>query len=202
MPFSNPFYRADLKVQNLGERNLELDIARMEHRYQPLASYDVGPSSSTRVNERDTPDGDGASLPGGGSEAVDRNWSHLYPLFRQKLELTLREVEQLTGVKWVLEEGYRSQDRQTALYAQGRTRGGPIVTWMKTPKYHGTGLAADVRPQQGYQVPRSYWETLRKVYTRYGLDNPAWYKGDLGHVQLSDPQTHNLAEEWVNRGFS
>lgn len=116
---------------------------------------------------------------------VDRDINHLNPVFRQKLLEVLAEVERATGEKWVLEEGLRSQARQTWLYAQGRTRPGAVVTWKKVPTWHGSGRAADVRPARGYRVPRSHWETLRQIYLRHGLDNPAWKNGDLGHIQLT-----------------
>lgn len=48
-----------------------------------------------------------------------------------------------------LVEGLRTQERQNALYAQGRPGGpaGPIVTWTKSSK-HITGDAVDIVPLQ------------------------------------------------------
>ncbi len=46
-----------------------------------------------------------------------------------------------------LVEGVRDQARQLALYAQGRTTPGKIVTWTKTSK-HLTGDAVDIVPLQ------------------------------------------------------
>lgn len=131
---------------------------------------------------------------------IDNRADHLYPDFRKKLEAVMAEAP---GGPWALVEGYRSQERQTYLYSLGRTRAGSIVTWMKTPRNHGAGLAADLVPAAGYKAPRSTWEGLRKVYLRHGLENPAWSKGDLGHVQwpASDEQTNEEARDWCEAGF-
>lgn len=138
---------------------------------------------------------------------IDNHLDHLYPDFRVKLEKVLEEVGQATGHKWVLVEGYRSKERQLEIYAQGRTKPGPIVTWKKTPTWHGTGLAADVAPisanngQVTYQCPRWFWETLRKIGQKHGLINPAWSKGDLGHLQDGDTKLLVKAQAFINRGF-
>ena len=132
--------------------------------------------------------------------AIDANPAHLYPEFRAKLEAVLAEAPH---GPWRIAEGYRSQARQTWLFASGRTRPGSIITWMRRPLNHGAGLAADVVPAAGYDAPRSTWEGMRAVYLRHGLENPAWSKGDLGHIQWpsSDQQTHQEAEDWVEAGF-
>jgi hypothetical protein len=136
---------------------------------------------------------------------TDNQWEHLHPAFRSKLEKIVEEVSRLTVSKWVLVEGYRSQARQTELYAQGRTQPGKIVTWVKSPRWHGCGLAADLAPthngQVWYACPRSYWETLRRVYQKVGLGNPAWSKGDLGHVQSLNKDFRATAQAWCERGF-
>jgi hypothetical protein len=141
---------------------------------------------------------------------VDKNPDHLYPAFRKVLEEALKKAEAEVGEAWVATEGYRSVDRQLYLYGQGRPgfrpygRPGQIVTWMKTPKNHGTGLAVDVIPKKkGYNAPHSFWEKLRKVYTKLGLENPAWDKGDFGHIQWksSDTSTHAKAAAWIAAGF-
>jgi hypothetical protein len=134
--------------------------------------------------------------------AVDSSLDHLYPSFREALELVLAEVGKATGETWHVVEGYRSAERQLWLYAQGRTRPGKIVTWKRSPTWHGTGLAADVAPMKsGYAAPRSYWETLRTIYQKHGLDNPAWKNGDLGHIQRTDAKLRLQSLQWVRNGF-
>lgn len=133
---------------------------------------------------------------------IDADWNHLFPEFRIRLQAVLQETETKTGEPWILFEGYRSPERQLWLYAQGRTRPGRVVTHMKTPKYHGTGLAGDCYPKaRMFSAPQSYFETYRKVYHAHGLTNPAWVDSDRGHCQLSDPAIRLKALAWVRAGF-
>jgi hypothetical protein len=133
---------------------------------------------------------------------ADKDPRHLFPVFREKLLRVLQELEAALGEPWMIVEGYRSQERQSWLYAQGRTRPGRIVTWMRTPKWHGTGLAADCIPRgRGYGAPMSWWERYRAIYHAHGLNNPAWGNGDLGHVQLSDDAMRARSLVWVRAGF-
>jgi hypothetical protein len=138
-------------------------------------------------------------------ETADRRWDHLYPPFRTAFQQTLARVAGLTGAPWALIEGYRSPERQLWLYAQGRTRPGPIVTWMKSPKWHGTGLAADAAPTRDgrpwYGAPRAWWQGLLAAGQEVGLSNPAWSRGDLGHLQLSSAALRQKALAWCRAGF-
>lgn len=56
---------------------------------------------------------------------MERSLDKLDPLFRQKVELRLKEV----GDKVFITESFRTLKRQRELYAQGRTTPGKIVTW-------------------------------------------------------------------------
>ncbi len=132
---------------------------------------------------------------------VDRDPSHLFPPFRTRLLALMADLERETGEPWIIEEGLRSQARQSWLYAQGRTRPGPIVTWMKTPTWHGTGLAADIRPRRGYDCPPEWWKIKHRLEPKHGLKNPPYRKGDLGHVQIADESLRPAAVAWVNAGF-
>lgn len=140
--------------------------------------------------------------------AVDSSFGHLFPAFRDRLEAILAETGKLTGHKWVMAEGFRSQERQSWLYAQGRTRPGKIVTWMKVPVNHGAGLAADCYPTSDGKTPdfslsHSNYVQFRACYLTAGLTNPAWAKGDYGHVQWpsGDGKTQSTAKLWVRQGF-
>ncbi len=143
----------------------------------------------------------------GMSTTIDRDWEHLYLEFRKRLRLVFAEAEIATGHPWVIGEGFRSQERQTMLYNQGRTTPGDIVTWMRHPTHHGAGLAADCYPAKAdgktpdYDAPHSAFEKFRAIYQKHGLGNGAWEKGDLGHVELIDPAIQAKAEAWVKAGF-
>jgi peptidoglycan L-alanyl-D-glutamate endopeptidase CwlK len=132
----------------------------------------------------------------------DRNPAHLQQAFRTRLDATLAEVEQATGEPWEIVEGYRSSPRQHWVYGQGRRRPGKIVTWKLEPTWHGAGLASDVKPvRTGYEAPRAWWEKLQEIGRRHGLSDPAWAKGDLGHLQLTDPRLSVLGFQWAAKGF-
>lgn len=142
---------------------------------------------------------------------VDDNWDHLYPSFRDKLRKVFDTMLAETGTHWVMTEGLRSRERQLWLYGQGRPdfqpygRPGSIVTWMKTPVNHGAGLAADCYPTKdgavNFNAPKNVFVRFRQVYLKEGLSNPAWVKGDFGHVQLEDAEMHDRAVYWVDHGF-
>lgn len=135
-------------------------------------------------------------------DTADRDWNHLHPEFAKRLRAVLDEVGAATHEPWVLVEGYRSEARQHWLYGQGRTRPGRKVTWVRDPKWHGCGLAADVMPaHKAYAAPRAWWEQLQAIGRKHGLSNPAWTSGDLGHLQFSDEALRARALAWAARGF-
>lgn len=53
----------------------------------------------------------------------------------QDLYKKFRDAMRMAGIAFVLTCTYRSQAEQDALYAQGRTASGPIVTWTKHSKH-------------------------------------------------------------------
>jgi hypothetical protein len=138
-------------------------------------------------------------------DIADNNVEHLYFEFARRLRAVLDEVGAATHEPWMVVEGYRSQARQTWLFAQGRTRPGRKVTWIREPKWHGCGLAADVMPvHKAYAAPREWWEKLQEIGRQHGLKNPAWNAGDLGHLQLDTPEKGPVrlaALEWTRKGF-
>jgi peptidoglycan L-alanyl-D-glutamate endopeptidase CwlK len=69
--------------------------------------------------------------------------SKLYPPFRAKIEQLAANCR-AQGVDYWAICGLRSVEEQNALYAQGRTKPGPIVTKARGGQsYHGFGLAVD-----------------------------------------------------------
>lgn len=128
--------------------------------------------------------------------------THLYPVFREKLQRALDATHLKLGAPWRVYEGYRSPERQTYLFASGRTRPGPVVTWMRTPKFHGVACAADCYPVAGIEsVGIDAYRVYRDCCVAAGLSNPVFGKGDLGHCQLDDPVIRQQALAWVRAGF-
>lgn len=62
----------------------------------------------------------------------------------------LKRAIQLSEIDFTIIEGLRSAERQAALYAQGRTKPGPKVTWVRKSNHQakddGFGYAVDVYP--------------------------------------------------------
>jgi len=73
-----------------------------------------------------------------------------------RLVAVVKRAIEITQQDFVVIEGLRSQARQDELWAQGRTKPGPIVTWTKSASTHGTGRAVDIAP---YPVD---WSDTRK----------------------------------------
>jgi peptidoglycan L-alanyl-D-glutamate endopeptidase CwlK len=119
-------------------------------------------------------------------QTPDRDFENLYPVFADRVQAALKMLNtylykdgepKFAGIaKAALFEGYRSLERQAWLYAQGRTRKGPIVTYTKIPGYHGYGLAADVAfktlgGQWTWKAPEAAWELYGHCVRAVGL---AW----------------------------
>jgi peptidoglycan LD-endopeptidase CwlK len=62
----------------------------------------------------------------------------------------LKRAINISEIDFTIIEGVRSAARQAALYAQGRTKPGPKVTWVRTSNHQaksdGFGYAVDVYP--------------------------------------------------------
>jgi peptidoglycan L-alanyl-D-glutamate endopeptidase CwlK len=85
-------------------------------------------------------------------------------------------------------EGYRSPARQLALYAQGRTKPGKIVTWVKS-SMHTQGRACDICALKNGRLD---WSTKNPAWSEFGHRaerrglrwGGRWKAQDLGHVEL------------------
>jgi peptidoglycan L-alanyl-D-glutamate endopeptidase CwlK len=78
-----------------------------------------------------------------------------------KLVAVVGQAIQITEQDFMVIEGVRTQARQDELWAQGRTKPGPVVTWVKDVSSHGIhedgfGHAVDLCP---YPVD---WNDLSK----------------------------------------
>ena len=124
---------------------------------------------------------------------IDSNPAHLYPPFAAKVQAVIKEANRECakwGYRWKLLEGYRSQARETYLYAQGRTRPGKIVTNDPIPRHHGFGDAVDCVPVKAdgsidWNAPEEVWAQYGHVARAAGLtwggDWPSF--PDKPHIQ-------------------
>lgn len=88
------------------------------------------------------------------------------------------------GYKVTVTETVRSQVRQDALYEQGRSQPGPVVTWTRASR-HAEGLAVDVMIDGGYDNPAAF-ARLQQVANEEGLHTLG--ARDPGHLELPTPQ--------------
>jgi peptidoglycan L-alanyl-D-glutamate endopeptidase CwlK len=91
------------------------------------------------------------------SERSLKNLEGVHP----KLVAVVERAIQITSQDFMVIEGVRTQARQDELWAQGRTKPGPVVTWVKDVSSHGVhqdgyGHAVDLCP---YPVD---WNDLSK----------------------------------------
>ncbi len=112
--------------------------------------------------------------------AMQADMAALDPAFRDRLEKVIDRMRDEFGHAVKVVETVRSQARQDALFAQGRTAPGPIVTWTKNSK-HGKGLAADLVVDGSWQNPAGYAQ-LAAVARQEGLRTLG--ARDPGHVEL------------------
>lgn len=107
--------------------------------------------------------------------------------FREILERALAEARE-AGLDPVVIETYRSQARQDWLFAQGRTRPGPIVTRARVSK-HTSRLAADVCPRVNGRIEwnrRDLFDAWGRIAKAHGLvwgGDFSFYDG--AHVQAA-----------------
>ncbi|MBL8961402.1 MAG: flagellar hook-length control protein FliK [Gemmatimonadetes bacterium] len=104
----------------------------------------------------------------------------LVPEFRGRLERVITRMEQEYGYTVEVIETGRTQERQDALYAQGRSTPGPIVTWTRASR-HTHGLAADVAIDGGW-TDRAAFERLAIIAREEGLRTLG--ARDPGHIEL------------------
>jgi hypothetical protein len=112
--------------------------------------------------------------------AVERDLKRLDPVFRKRLERVMDRMQKEFGHDVSIVETVRSKARQDALFAQGRTAPGPVVTWTRHSK-HLKGQAADLIVDGTWKNPEGYAH-LAAVAKQEGLRTLG--ARDRGHVEL------------------
>lgn len=137
------------------------------------AKSTAGVTSAAKANAAATADAVRVST-------AERDTARLDPAFRERLERVMERMRKEFGHDVTVVETVRSQARQDALFAQGRTAPGQVVTWTKNSK-HGKGLAADLMVDGAWQNPVGYAH-LAQVAKQEGLRTLG--ARDPGHVEL------------------
>lgn len=140
------------------------------------AAVAPAPSVASSDTARAAEDGDD-----GYREVVVRDVDALAPEFRARLARVLARMRSEFGEEVEVVETVRSQSRQEALYAQGRTAPGPVVTWTRSSA-HLTGYAADVVVGGSYDNEPAY-ARLATIAREEGLRTLR--PRDPGHVELA-----------------
>ena len=115
--------------------------------------------------------------------------SKLNPTVKEKARKVLEGL-QGKGLKPYLFEGHRTMERQNDLYAQGRTKGGSIVTYVRGGgSWHNYGLAVDIvfwdskHKGPSWGGPHSQWTEVGKQATKAGFTRWLGTIGDYPHME-------------------
>ena len=114
------------------------------------------------------------------TQAIERDATQLAPEFRDRLQRVVERMKQEFGHDVTIVETVRSTARQAALFAQGRTTPGPVVTWTRNSR-HSKGLAADLMVDGQWENPAGYTH-LAQIARQEGLRTLG--ARDPGHVEL------------------
>lgn len=120
-----------------------------------------------------------------------RDITQLHPELQKKLQRLSAECDK-AGLKIGISECLRSTAEQDALYAQGRTKPGPIVTKCKGSNYasmHQWGVAFDFYRNDGkgaYNDRDNFFTKVGKIGQKIGLEWGGSWKSivDKPHFQL------------------
>ncbi len=124
------------------------------------------------------------------NDASRRRLEKVHPLLATRIQ-TLIETLTQHGLQVEIVQGLRTFAEQDGLFAQGRTRPGPIVTRARGGQSnHNYGLAVDVVPfndgQPNWNAPLGVWTTIGTEAEKLGLEwGGDWKKFvDKPHIQL------------------
>jgi peptidoglycan L-alanyl-D-glutamate endopeptidase CwlK len=111
----------------------------------------------------------------------------LLPLVKRQSDKVIAAMS-LLGLPVRVVEGYRSPERQTELYNQGRTTKGNIVTNAKAGEsLHNFGCAVDlVFRKQGYNATNKQWKLLGDIGKVNGFEWGGDFKNfiDRPHLEM------------------
>jgi uncharacterized protein YcbK (DUF882 family) len=147
-----------------------------------------GTSELDRPEEKKTEDADepkkakrtrARGVPSAAMTNVVETTAALDPELQAKLARVVTRMKEETGLDVTISETYRSQERQNALFAQGRETPGQVVTWTQNSK-HTQGRAVDVTLGGGAEMDA--YATLQRIAGEEGLRTLG--AKDPGHLEL------------------
>lgn len=112
--------------------------------------------------------------------------------FKPLIEELIERVEAATNRKWGISDGRRTMAQQRAIYSQGRTAPGKVVSNAKPGQSaHNFGYAVDLWPMKGddfdWGASRAVFEVMGGIAVDMGLTWGGNFKSilDLPHVESS-----------------
>lgn len=113
-----------------------------------------------------------------------RDISELHLTAQSACRLFLEECKK-AGLDIFITETYRSQERQDYLYAQGRTRPGPIVTWTRNSN-HKSRLAWDIACNKPSLYDTATLNKAGKIALDLGIGwGGTWKNVDRPHFEVT-----------------
>lgn len=129
---------------------------------------------------------------------LDKRSLQILATVKPNLQKVILRAAEISKVPFAIVSGNRTQKQQDWLYAQGRTRPGPKITWTRRSKHIG-GMAIDFsavdsKGNPSFLDPKTWnaahYRPIAEAILRAGkelnipVEWPLWKKGDWGHIQL------------------
>lgn len=119
----------------------------------------------------------------------------LHPKIREDAANAITDAENELGIVLRVVQGYRTFEEQQAIYDQGRTKPGSIVTYAAPgSSYHNYGLALDIAPliKNGTALDWNYgFKNLVPSFAKYGFT----WGGLFKHID-ADHFEKKLGYDW------
>lgn len=123
----------------------------------------------------------------------------LDPTFREQVDLFLARLA-AEGIEVAITSARRTIQQQNALYAQGRTAKGDVVTNAKGGSSpHNFGMAVDICPvvagKLQWGAPEETWKRIADIAVEMGLVSGFYWKSfrDAPHLESKDWRSAQLA---------
>lgn len=128
----------------------------------------------------------------------------LEPEFKAKVEQLLQAAEAATGRKWVITAARRTMAEQRAIYAQGRTKPGKVVSNAPAGySPHNYGLAVDLAPLVDmtkntidWNADRTVWKQMADVAVEMGLTSGFYFRTIFDAPHVEDPTWKQRQALW------
>ncbi len=126
---------------------------------------------------------------------TDERIAQLHPAIQMKASVFINTVQKDLGIKLRVIQGLRTIEDQNAIYAQGRTAPGKIVSNAKGGySYHNYGLAIDVAEiKGGIVIWETNWRSISTIAKALGFEWGGDFKSlaDRPHFQYTMGHTVN-----------